>query len=107
MTETPVMHSHTVKTHAYVALGVSVLTSAFVWYFLLGRWPSPEFVFSLSGLMLSVVPLGGIAGIILDILAVVRGGANRVIGVVGGVILVSPAAYFALVVGTDLIWPPN
>jgi hypothetical protein len=96
MTDTPEKAPHTVRPLTYVALGVSVLTSASLWYGSAGTWPSPEVVFESIGWLLLIGVLGVPAGIVLDILAGMRGGVNRVISIAAGVLLISPAIYVAI-----------
>jgi hypothetical protein len=96
MTDTPEKAPRTVRPLTYVALGVSVLTSASLWYASAGTWPSPEFVFESIGWLLLIGVTGFPAGVVLDILAGKRGGVNRIISIAAGVILISPAIYIAI-----------
>jgi hypothetical protein len=95
MTDAAATSHRSLRPLTYVALGVSVLTSASLWYASVGRWPSPEFVLETVGWWLLIGVLGIPAGIVLDILAGQRGGINRVISVVAGLMLISPAVAFA------------
>ncbi len=89
----------------YVALGVSVLTSAGLWFVLLGAGPlGPEtwglFPQPVQNWLLAwsilILPLGCVAAIVLDVLAGIRRGADRVISIIAGLILASSAVYIAV-----------
>jgi hypothetical protein len=96
-----------VATITHIALGVSVLVSAGMWAVFL--FPTNEgcFYFLTSWLLPWIFPLGITVAIVLDIIAGSRGGLNRVICIVAGLILLSPGASFAIYSVVDLIWPPS
>jgi hypothetical protein len=93
---------------AIVALVVNVAVAGSIWFVLVGvSSPKaysvtfgalPKFLLSSVGVLVVVLPLGVIAAIVLDLVAGSRRGVNRVLGVVGGLILLSPAVWFLIVI---------
>jgi hypothetical protein len=105
MSETEMKARRRVRVLTYVALGVSVLTSAGLWFVLLGAGPlAPEtwglFRQSVQNWLLAwsilILPLGCVAAIVLDVLAGIRGGADRRISIIAGLILASSAVYIVV-----------
>jgi hypothetical protein len=100
---------------SYVALGISVLTAAGIIYVLIGLsgsdgWAAtfgsePPFIQDYSGALFYVLPFTAIAGIILDVVALTRGGFNLLVGVVAFLILIGPLIYVLLVVAGALFVP--
>lgn len=76
----------------YVALGVSVITAGTVW---LGQ-------FDTGGAdpidVLLVIAVFLLAGVVLNIIAGTRGGINRLIGIFGGLILLSTVLLYVILI---------
>lgn len=92
---------------SWIALGVSILVTAGLWVSVYAAasggisdssasaWPDPwyglvvDFVFE-------VALIGIVTAIVLDIVAGLRGGRSRLVALIGGFVLLSPAVFVAL-----------
>ncbi len=92
MTEVPDRTPRKVRPYTYVALGVSVFVAAAWWFFMIGQSSDVYvIIFGYNWIGVTVLLLAmAVVGIIVDIGAGRRGGMNRVISIVAGLILVSP-----------------
>ena len=100
---------------SYVALGISALTAAGTIYVAealssSAGWAEtfgslPPFIQHFAGVLFYVLPLTAIAGIVLDIIALTRGGLNILVGAVAFVILLGPVVY-VLVAFVGLLFVP-
>ena len=88
----------------WVALGISAITCVGLFFTVIGISGSeaysstfgalPAFLQGAVGLLLVALPLGVVVGIILCIIAGARGGANRRLGLIGGILLIAPGIFF-------------
>jgi len=92
-----------VQTLTYVAAVWSVLLSALAWFLFFGE--GSEFQQSLSlwvqqVVLPNTVVLGALIGVVLNIRAGSRGGRNRVICVVAGLIMIAPLVAWLVAIAT-------
>jgi hypothetical protein len=105
-----------VSRRGYIALTVSALIAAFLWYVMADgthlfasenptQFPLPSPFSSAVFWVFYVVPLAIPTAIVLDIVGGLKGGPNRVVSVIGGVLLSSPAIYVAVILLSSGINP--
>jgi hypothetical protein len=103
----------TVRPVSYVAIAISVLVSAGVWWTMaVGGDPNkynalPAVVRDNLSYLILVLILGIVVGIILNMIGGSFGGANRVMCVIGGLALLSPGLTFAVWAIASLLTSPN
>jgi hypothetical protein len=86
-----------------VAAGISLLTAAALWITVIGVTGPTEYAATFGqlppillnsiGLLFYVLPVGISVSVILNALAGTRKGANRVVAVIGGILVLSPGAF--------------
>lgn len=104
MTEYSGRSKGAIRPLTYIALAVSVTASAPAWFYFFGG--GSELHESLSTweelfVLPMVVILGGMTGIVLNVLGGLRGGKNQAICVVAGLILVAPVVAVVVAVASS------